>query len=123
VNTTIRAIAALATITLLSVDDVEGRKADMNESKQEKPRGIDPVPWAEYNASQSRTLAEISGLPPPEPVVFELAPYEAGDPLGDLLLAMDRAASELHGSSPKGDRIAQQLIEARARFHLLTGLP
>jgi hypothetical protein len=139
VNAFTRALAALATLTLLSVDDIEAqRKADMITIKREdqnqacqsgpanpahrKPCSIDPVEWALYNESQNRTLAALSGMPAPEPGVLELAPYEIeirvveSDPLGELILAVQRAAAELEGQGEKSDRVATQLITALARF-------
>jgi hypothetical protein len=115
-----RALAALATITLLSVDDVEAGKAEMN-----RPNNISALDWARYNESQARTLAQLSGLPPAEPGVLELAPYEVrtDTPIGDLTKAVERAASELHGQGPKSDRIALQLLAALGRFHTETGTP
>jgi hypothetical protein len=119
VNAFTRALAALATITLLSVDDIEApRKADMD-----RPNNISAVDWAPYNQRANRTLAELSGLPAPEPGVLELAPYEVRveSPLGELLTAVRRAASELEGTSEKGDRVSLQLLTALARFHAETG--
>lgn len=130
-NAFTRALAALATITLLSVDDIEAErqpmtitipKEDQEQRCQERPRGIDPADWARYNERQSRTLATLSGMPAPEPGVLELAPYEAG-PIHDLLTAVRRAASELEGTSEKGDRVSLQLLTALARYHSETGTP
>lgn len=120
---TTRALAALATVALLSVDDLETKGTTMTMSK---PVSLDPVEWARWNESQARTMAALSGLPEPEPGVLDLAPYETETlevrteitgPLNELLTAVSRAASELQGTSEKGDRIALQLLTAQARFH------
>jgi hypothetical protein len=145
VNAFTRALAALATLTLLSVDDIEAprkatmtitiSKADQNQACQSgpvnlahrKPCGIDPVEWARYNASQNRTLAELSGLPAPEPGVLELAPYEVEvrtripGPLDELLGAVNRAAGELQHGGARENRIAVQLLTAAARFEAEIG--
>ena len=122
-NTITRALAALATITLLSVDDIEERQ------NVDKPKNISAVDWALYNQHAAKTLAEISGMPAPEPGVLDLAPYEIemrvlhDDPIDELILAVQRAAAELEGQGEKSDRIAAQLITALARFSTETGRP
>lgn len=79
------------------------------------PRGIDPVEWAQYNASSNRTLAELSKIPePPESFTIRV---EVTGPMSDLLAAVRRAATDLEGSSPLGDRVSLQLLTALARFH------
>jgi hypothetical protein len=126
VNTITRALAALATVALLSVDDIETKGTTMTMSK---PVSLDPVEWARWNESQARTMAALSGLPEPEPGVLDIAPYEinpravAAEPLAELLTSVRRAADELHGTSAKGDRIALQLVNAMARFHAETETP
>ncbi|HLT18670.1 MAG TPA: hypothetical protein VKZ96_04355 [Thermomicrobiales bacterium] len=51
-----------------------------------------------------------------EEPTLELAPHEVGSPVRELLTAVERAASELHGQGAKSDRIALQLLTALARF-------
>lgn len=89
------------------------------------PRGIDPVAWAEYNARQNQTLAAISGLP--APVIHEVETLEVRTEitgaLSALLQCVQRAASELEGTSEKGDRVSLQLLTALARFHAEVGTP
>lgn len=46
---------------------------------------------------------------------------ELPEAVKDLTLAVRRAASELEGTSEKGDRIALQLITALGRFARETG--
>jgi uncharacterized protein YoxC len=58
-----------------------------------------------------RLEAEELALEPYAVEVVELPPA-----VQDLTLAVRRAASELHGTSEKGDRIALQLVTALARF-------
>ena len=38
-------------------------------------------------------------------------------PLGYLILAVQRAADDLHGQGARSDRIALQLLTALARYH------
>lgn len=54
-----RWLGALTVIGGLSIDAIE------QEGTLDKPNNIDPVAWARYNASQSRTLEELSN-PRPE---------------------------------------------------------
>jgi len=46
---------------------------------------------------------------------------ELDEPLQSLLVAVQRAASELEGQGAKSDRISQQLYTALAVFHRETG--
>jgi hypothetical protein len=93
----------------------------------EKPKGISCYDWAKYNAGQDHTLAVLVGEAEPD---FDLTPYEVcanmasplAEPARTLMQAVRGAASELEGSSEKGDRIAVQLITALSRFAQETGL-
>jgi hypothetical protein len=106
------------TITISRADQGQSCQSSAPNPNHRKPCGIDPVEWAHYNASQARSLAEISGLPPSEAGVLDSEMYEtAQGPLDDLLRAVRRAASELERTSEKGDRVSLQLLTAMARFH------
>lgn len=118
-NAFTRALAALATITLLSVDDIEApRKADMITIKRDDQN---------QSCSNHAPNPELSGMPAPEPGVLELEPYEVRTripgPLDELLRAVNRAAGELQYGGARENRIALQLLTATARFHAETGTP
>lgn len=126
-------------------------RAAFPEPTPRKPTTTDHVAWAEYNASQARNLAGLDGLPAPEESdtvprepgcqcqleagdspcrvhgddagTVDLAPYEVPGPLHDLLTSVARAADDLEGSSPKGDRIRNQLLTAMARFRAEVAQP
>ena len=53
----------------------------------------------------------------------ELELIEITSPVDSLIEAVRQAAGELEGQGEKSDRIAQQLITARAKFALETGRP
>lgn len=91
-----------------------------------EPKGIDPAAWARFNQEVGRTPLEGRDHPIPQFMVsreleLELAPYavelvELPPACMDLTLAVRRAASELEGTSEKGDRVALQLLTALAHF-------
>lgn len=86
-----------------------------------EPKNLDPVAWAEWNQQTARALSQRMEIE-----MLELAPYaveiiELPPAIIDLTLAVRRAASELHGTSEKADRIALQLLTALAHFAKDTG--
>lgn len=88
-----------------------------------EPKNLDPAAWAHWNEQAARILSQRMGIETPE---LELAPYaievvELPPAVTDLTLAVRRAASELEGTSEKGDRIAMQLLTALAHFAKDTG--
>ena len=76
------------------------------------PRTTDPAEWARHN--QQAGPGCVVTVEPEQPL--ELAPHEVYSPVRELLTAVERAASELHGQGAKSDRIALQLLTALARF-------
>lgn len=76
------------------------------------PRTTDPAEWARHN--QQVGPGCVVPVEPERPL--ELAPHEVDSPVRELLTAVERAASELHGQGAKSDRIALQLLTAIARF-------
>lgn len=65
-------------------------------------------------ANERRQAAECCDIP--DEALADFAVEEMPGPVLDLTLAVHRAASELEGSSERGDRIALQLLTALARF-------
>ena len=93
----------------------------MSESERtnlEKPRGTDHVAWAEYNARQARTLAELSGLPAPEPGVIVIEPYQASpsNALTELQRAINCAVDVLQQGGERENRAATQLLTTMALY-------
>jgi hypothetical protein len=118
----IRALAALTAVALLSVDDI-----DQEGEPMDKPTGIGLEAWARYNENQNRALAELSGLPAPEPGVPVPRAIEVRSDItaavAELTRAVRRAASELEGTGETGDRVAVKLLTALARFASETEMP
>jgi hypothetical protein len=93
----------------------------------DKPNNISCLDWALYNQRAARTLAELSGLPAPEPGVAVVEPPEVQwriditAPINDLLVAVGHAVSDLEGSGELGDKVASNLLQALAKFAKETG--
>jgi hypothetical protein len=112
-NAIVRALVALTAVALLSVDDI-----DQEVEPMDKPTNIDPVQWALYNERASRTLAELSGLPAPEPGVVVVEPREVQwpAPINALLVAVGHGVSDLEGSSELGNKVASNLRQALVKY-------
>jgi hypothetical protein len=92
----------------------------------DKPKTIDPNSWAEFNQAIARSIADV---PQPifmtnkgdwEPLELTVEPYEirveVNGPLNELVLAINRAVSDLEGQGERSDRVARQLLTALALF-------
>ena len=104
-----RLLIAFAAVGVLSIDDWSN---EMRIYTSATPRTTDPAEWARHN--QQAGPGCVVPVEPERPL--ELAPHEVGSPVRELLTAVERAASELHGQGAKSDRIALQLLTAIARF-------
>jgi hypothetical protein len=103
-NAIVRALVALTAVALLSVDDID--------------QEVEPMDKPTYNERASRTLAELSGLPAPEPGVVVVEPREVQwpAPINALLVAVGHGVSDLEGSSELGNKVASNLRQALVKY-------
>jgi hypothetical protein len=83
----------------------------------EKPNNQDPHEWAKFNEETARLICEMGGrCSTVEMERMAIRVDEMPEEMTDLLLAVNRAASELQGGGERENRISLQLLTALARF-------